>query len=141
MFVGRLIGKLKSQFIRNESASVTVEFVIWFPFLLMMMAMMIGLSVGLTRQSILVNEMTQYGRAAAIGRFETVADASANFANRVAEMSVAGVGTITEANGIVTVRAEIPLLDLVPIIAFPTFFSAFENQTYTMSVQYFKEEV
>lgn len=139
--MGRLIDKIKTKFIKDESASVTVEFVIWFPFLLMMMAMMIGLSVGLTRQSILVNEMTQYARAAAIGRFETMQDASASFANRVSEMSSAGVGTVTEANGIVTVSADIPLLDFVPVIAFPSFFDAFKDQTYTMTVQYFKEEV
>lgn len=141
LFNNSRIGK----FVRNERGSYSVEFVIWFPLFVFLFVIMFGFSLGMIRQTMILNEMNRVARAYGVGTIATLSEAKTAIdgyiTSNVLHGYIATNSTVTliDRNDIVEVKVNIPLVTLIPILAFGQKMSIIEGSSLKMAAYYHVE--
>lgn len=132
-------------FVRDESGSYTVEFVVWFPMFMFLFVIMFGFSVGMMRQTMILNEMNRVARAYALGTIATTEEAKERMDNFITQGALIGyqstnsLVTLVDRNDIVELTVNIPLYSLIPVLAFVERFDIFNRGNIKMAAYYHVE--
>jgi len=117
------------KFWRDQTGSMTIEFVIWLPMLVALFMFFVYYSQFLTRHTLILNQMHQVARAYSAGFFldTDVAKAALDkYLSRAADEASHPLlnSTVTDENGFVTIDVVLPMLDTT---GFFRFFADKEN--------------
>jgi hypothetical protein len=136
------LGRLKHQitrFLRDERGSPTVEFVIMFPFLISIFVMMVGFSMMLLRQNMIMHEMNRITRAYSVGAIATLAQAELNMDAFISQITMASYQSTTseailvEDGDIVELSISVRLEVLVPVVGLASLFADLSD--YSMNLK------
>lgn len=133
------------KFARDETGSYSVEFVIWFPMFLFLFIIMFGFSVGMIRQTMILNEMNRVARAYALGAIATTNEAKVqidDFITSRARLDYSSENStviLIDQNDIVQVNVAIPMLAQLPVLGFADRFEAIRQSNISMSAYYHVE--
>lgn len=132
-------------FVRDERGSYSVEFVIWFPLFVFLFVIMFGFSLGMIRQTMILNEMNRVARAYGVGTIATLPEAKEEIDAYITASvmhgyeSINSTVTLIDRDDIVEVKVNIPLVTLIPILSFGQKMSIIEESSLKMAAYYHVE--
>ena len=100
------------QFLRAENGTSTVEFVIWLPMLLIVVAFAADTAIIFTTKSEILQIIQDANRAAAVGRLSTAAATQAFVEDRLGALEDVSTVTSTFANGLVSTTVSVPTSEM-----------------------------
>lgn len=133
------------EFLRDEDGSYTIEFVVWFPMFVFLFVIMFGFSIGMMRQTMILNEMNRVARAYALGTIATPEEAKERMDTFITERalldyeSTNSVVTLVDQNDMVELTVNIPVYSLIPVLAFVERFDIFNRGNIYMAAYYHVE--
>ena len=118
---------------------MTIEFIIFFPVLMIIFISFLGFSMAFVRQSKILNHVNQVTRAYSVGFFEDEIAAEEDILQYIHDISSMkevpestlgyGLADVEHSNGYVTIRVQIPMLRLFPMSACLRFGAPLLGQT------------
>ncbi len=100
--------RVRSFFTRQEDGSITVEFVLWFPVIILIMSLLADSTMAFARQSHMWRVSTEVTRMHATGAFSSTSEAEA-FGASLSQGRVGYTVSVNENNGMVTTTVSVPL--------------------------------
>jgi len=138
------------RFTRRDDGSMTIEFVILFPVLMIIFVSFMGFSMAFVRQSMILNHVNQVARAYSVGFFadeQTAEQEIVDYLQNIASMKDVsgdtlsyGSATVTDRLGYVTIQVEIPMLRLISYVGMPSVWRSFVGSNTNLAVRYPIEE-
>ena len=138
------------RFMRRDDGSMTIEFVILFPVLMIIFVFFLGFSMAFVRQSMILNHVNQVARAYSVEFFADEAAAEEDIEQDILDIasmkdvpeSTLGYGSadVEHSNGYVTIRVQIPMLRLISYVGMPSVWRPFVGSNTSLAVRYPIEE-
>ena len=117
-------------FTRRDDGSMTIEFVILFPVLMIIFVSFLGFSMAFVRQSMILNHVNQVARAYSVGFFANEAAAEQEIVQYIHDISSMkdvpesklgyGSADVEDRLGYVTIRVQVPMLRLISYVGMPS---------------------
>ena len=134
---------------RHDDGSMTIEFVILFPVLMIIFVAVLGFSMAFVRQSMILNHVNQLARAYSVGfplrrpqpnkRSFNIQDISSM--KDVPESTLGyGSADVEDRLGYVTIRVQVPMLLLISYVGMPSVWRPFVGSNTSLAVCYPIEE-
>ena len=118
------------RFTRRDDGSMTIEFVILFPVLMIIFVSFLGFSMAFVRQSMILNHVNQVARAYSVGFFANEAAAEQEIVRYIHDISSMkdvpesklgyGSADVEDRLGYVTIRVQVPMLRLISYVGMPS---------------------
>lgn len=124
-----------AQFAEGEQGGVTVEFVLWLPMMVALLALVMDVSLMFYHQSSAVRVVQDANRAFSLGRVATTEELQTMVTGALQSVSPNVQVSATMTNGIVETEAAMPASDLDAI----GWFSALSNVTIAVRAQHLVE--
>lgn len=138
------------RFTRRDDGSMTIEFVILFPVLMIIFVSFLGFSMAFVRQSMILNHVNQVARAYSVGFFEDEIAAEEEIIQYIHDISsmkdvpesTLGYGSaeVEDRLGYVTIRVQVPMLRLISYVGMPSVWRPFVGSNTSLAVRYPIEE-
>ena len=138
------------RFTRRDDGSMTIEFVILFPVLMIIFVSFHGFSMAFVRQSMILNHVNQVARAYSVGFFADEAAAEQEIVQYIQDISsmkdvpesTLGYGSadVQDRLGYVTIRVQVPMLRLISYVGMPSVWRPFVGSNTSLAVRYPIEE-
>jgi len=138
------------RFTRRDDGSMTIEFVILFPVLMIIFVSFLGFSMAFVRQSMILNHVNQVARAYSVGFFADTQAAEQEIVQYIQDISsmkdvpesTLGYGSadVEDRLGYVTIRVQIPMLRLISYVGMPSVWRSFVGSKTSLAVRYPIEE-
>jgi Flp pilus assembly protein TadG len=138
------------RFTRRDDGSMTIEFVILFPVLMIIFVSFLGFSMAFVRQSMILNHVNQVARAYSVGFFEDEIAAEEEIIQYIHDISsmkdvpesTLGYGSaeVEDRLGYVTIRVQVPMLRLISYVGMPSVWRPFVGSNTSLAVGYPIEE-
>ena len=138
------------RFTRRDDGSMTIEFVILFPVLMIIFVSFLGFSMAFVRQSMILNHVNQVARAYSVGFFADEAAAEQEIVQYIQHISsmkdvpesTLGYGSadVQDRLGYVTIRVQVPMLRLISYVGMPSVWRPFVGSNTSLAVRYPIEE-
>ena len=138
------------RFTRRDDGSMTIEFVILFPVLMIIFVSFLGFSMAFVRQSMILNHVNQVARAYSVGFFADEAAAEEEIVHYIQDISsmkdvpesTLGYGSadVEDRLGYVTIRVQVPMLRLISYVGMPSVWRPFVGSNTSLAVRYPIEE-
>ena len=138
------------RFTRRDDGSMTIEFVILFPVLMIIFVSFLGFSMAFVRQSMILNHVNQVARAYSVGFFANEAAAEQEIVQYIQDISsmkdvpesTLGYGSadVEDRLGYVTIRVQVPMLRLISYVGMPSVWRPFVGSHTSLAVRYPIEE-
>ena len=138
------------RFTRRDDGSMTIEFVILFPVLMIIFVSFLGFSMAFVRQSMILNHVNQVARAYSVGFFANEAAAEQEIVQYIQDISsmkdvsesTLGYGSadVEDRLGYVTIRVQVPMLRLISYVGMPSVWRPFVGSNTSLAVRYPIEE-
>ena len=138
------------RFTRRDDGSMTIEFVILVPVLMIIFVSFLGFSMAFVRQSMILNHVNQVARAYSVGFFANEAAAEQEIVQYIQDISsmkdvpesTLGYGSadVEDRLGYVTIRVQVPLLRLISYVGMPSVWRPFVGSNTSLAVRYPIEE-
>jgi len=138
------------RFTRRDDGSMTIEFVILFPVLMIIFVAFLGFSMAFVRQSMILNHVNQVARAYSVGFFADEAAAEQEIVQYIQDISsmkdvpesTLGYGSadVEDRLGYVTIRVQVPMLRLISYVGMPSVWRPFVGSNTSLAVRYPIEE-
>ena len=138
------------RFTRRDDGSMTIEFVILFPVLMIIFVSFLGFSMAFVRQSMILNLVNQVARAYSVGFFADEAAAEQEIVQYIQDISsmkdvpesTLGYGSadVQDRLGYVTIRVQVPMLRLISYVGMPSVWRPFVGSNTSLAVRYPIEE-
>ena len=138
------------RFTRRDDGSMTIEFVILFPVLMIIFVSFLGFSMAFVRQSMILNHVNQVARAYSVGFFADEAAAEQEIVQYIQDISsmkdvpesTLGYGSadVQDRLGYVTIRVQVPMLRLISYVGMPSVWRPFVGSNTSLAVRYPIEE-
>jgi Flp pilus assembly protein TadG len=138
------------RFTRRDDGSMTIEFVILFPVLMIIFVSFLGFSMAFVRQSMILNHVNQVARAYSVGFFADEAAAEQEIVQYIQDISsmkdvpesTLGYGSadVQDRLGYVTIRGQVPMLRLISYVGMPSVWRPFVGSNTSLAVRYPIEE-
>ena len=128
-------------FIRDEGAAVSVEFVIWVPFIVLVLSLVADVSLVFHRQTAVLHEIHLANRAVATGRSgcdgpsACAAAAKSSIETALARIAPTATVTSTLSGGVLDSSVVVPVTDLMAI----GMVAAFDGLDLTVRAQHLAE--
>ena len=101
------------RWLRRDEGSASVEFVVWLPFIFIILALIVDVSVMLHRQTAMLHAVQDASRAMATGRLEDTAAVVAQIEADIANLTQAATVTANLSEGRLTTQATVPASELM----------------------------
>ena len=138
------------RFTRRDDGSMTIEFVILFPVVMIIFVSFLGFSMAFVRQSMILNHVNQVARAYSVGFFANEAAAEQEIVQYIQDISsmkdvpesTLGYGSadVEDRLGYVTFRVQVPMLLLISYVGMPSVWRPFVGSNTSLAVRYPIEE-
>ena len=138
------------RFTRRDDGSMTIEFVILFPVLMIIFVSFLGFSMAFVRQSMILNHVNQVARAYSVGFFADEAAAEQEIVQYIQDISsmkdvpesTLGYGSadVQDRLGYVTIRVQVPMLRLISYVGMPSVWRPVVGSNTSLAVRYPIEE-
>ena len=138
------------RFTRRDDGSMTIEFVILFPVLMIIFVSFLGFSMAFVRQSMILNHVNQVARAYSVGFFANEAAAEQEIVQYIQDISSMkdvpesklgyGSADVEDRLGYVTIRVQVPMLRLISYVGMPSVWRPFVGSNTSLAVRYPIEE-
>ena len=138
------------RFTRRDDGSMTIEFVILFPVLMIIFVSFLGFSMAFVRQSMILNHVNQVARAYSVGFFANEAAAEQEIVQYIQDISsmkdvpesTLGYGSadVEDRLGYVTIRGQVAMLRLISYVGMPSVWRPFVGSNTSLAVRYPIEE-
>ena len=138
------------RFTRRDDGSMTIEFVILFPVLMIIFVSFLGFSMAFVRQSMILNHVNQVARAYSVGFFADEAAAEQEIVQYIHDISSMkdvpesklgyGSADVEDRMGYVTIRVQVPMLRLISYVGMPSVWRPFVGSNTSLAVRYPIEE-
>lgn len=138
------------RFTRRDDGSMTIEFVILFPVLMIIFVSFLGFSMAFVRQSMILNHVNQVARAYSVGFFANEAAAEEDIEQYLRDISSMkdvprsklgyGSADVEDRLGYVTIRVQVPMLRLISYVGMPSVWRPFVGSNTSLAVRYPIEE-
>jgi len=138
------------RFTRRDDGSMTIEFVILFPVLMIIFVSFLGFSMAFVRQSMILNHVNQVARAYSVEFFEDEIAAEEEIIQYIHDISsikdvpesTLGYGSaeVEDRLGYVTIRVQVPMLRLISYVGMPSVWRPFVGSNTSLAVRYPIEE-
>jgi len=138
------------RFTRRDDGSMTIEFVILFPVLMIIFVSFLGFSMAFVRQSMILNHVNQVARAYSVGFFADEAAAEQEIVQYIHDISsmkgvpesTLGYGSadVEDRLGYITIRVQVPMLRLISYVGMPSVWRPFVGSNTSLAVRYPIEE-
>ena len=138
------------RFTRRDDGSMTIEFVILFPVLMIIFVSFLGFSMAFVRQSMILNHVNQVARAYSVGFFANEAAAEQEIVQYIHDISSMkdvpesklgyGSADVEDRLGYVTIRVQVPMLRLISYVGMPSVWRPFVGSNTSLAVRYPIEE-
>ena len=138
------------RFTRRDDGSMTIEFVILFPVLMIIFVSFLGFSMAFVRQSMILNHVNQVARAYSVGFFANEAAAEQEIVRYIHDISSMkdvpesklgyGSADVEDRLGYVTIRVQVPMLRLISYVGMPSVWRPFVGSNTSLAVRYPIEE-
>ena len=138
------------RFTRRDDGSMTIEFVILFPVLMIIFVSFLGFSMAFVRQSMILNHVNQVARAYSVGFFANEAAAVEDIEQYLRDISSMkdvprsklgyGSADVEDRLGYVTIRVQVPMLRLISYVGMPSVWRPFVGSNTSLAVRYPIEE-
>jgi Flp pilus assembly protein TadG len=138
------------RFTRRDDGSMTIEFVILVPVLMIIFVSFLGFSMAFVRQSMILNHVNQVARAYSVGFFANEAAAEQEIVQYIQDISsmkdvpesTLGYGSadVEDRLGYVTIRVQVPMLRLISYVGMPSVWRPFVGSNTSLAVRYPIEE-
>ena len=138
------------RFTHRDDGSMTIEFVILFPVLMIIFVSFLGFSMAFVRQSMILNHVNQVARAYSVGFFANEAAAEEDIEQYLRDISSMkdvprsklgyGSADVEDRLGYVTIRVQVPMLRLVSYVGMPSVWRPFVGSNTSLAVRYPIEE-
>ena len=138
------------RFTRRDDGSMTIEFVILFPVLMIIFLSFLGFSMAFVRQSMILNHVNQVARAYSVGFFANEAAAEEDIEQYLRDISSMkdvprsklgyGSADVEDRLGYVTIRVQVPMLRLISYVGMPSVWRPFVGSNTSLAVRYPIEE-
>ena len=138
------------RFTRRDDGSMTIEFVILFPVLMIIFVSFLGFSMAFVRQSMILNHVNQVARAYSVGFFANEAAAEQEIVQYIQDISSMkdvpesklgyGSADVEDRLGYVTIRVQVPMLRLISYVGMPSVWRPFVGSNTSLAVRYPNEE-
>ena len=138
------------RFTRRDDGSMTIEFVILFPVLMIIFVSFLGFSMAFVRQSMILNHVNQVARAYSVGFFADEAAAEQEIVQYIQDISSMkdvpesklgyGSADVEDRLGYVTIRVQVPMLRLISYVGMPSVWRPFVGSNTSLAVRYPIEE-
>ena len=138
------------RFTRRDDGSMTIEFVILFPVLMIIFVSFLGFSMAFVRQSMILNHVNQVARAYSVGFFANEAAAEQEIVQYIHDISSMkdvpesklgyGSADVKDRLGYVTIRVQVPMLRLISYVGMPSVWRPFVGSNTSLAVRYPIEE-
>ena len=133
------------RFTRRDDGSMTIEFVILFPVLMIIFVSFLGFSMAFVRQSMILNHVNQVARAYSVGFFADEAAAEQEIVQYIQDISsmkdvpesTLGYGSadVEDRLGYVTIRVQVPMLRLISYVGMPSVWRPFVGSNTSLAVR------
>lgn len=123
------------RFVRQEEGSATVEFVIWLPVLLIVMAIIADASLVFGSRSTIMRVLQDTNRAVSVGKIMDLSDAEEYLTETLASVAPNAEVATTVDKGVITSIVTVPLSDLTAL----GLISKFYNMNLTIASQHLSE--
>ncbi|MDU8926836.1 TadE/TadG family type IV pilus assembly protein [Alisedimentitalea sp. MJ-SS2] len=101
-------------FLRDEEGSFTIEFVIWTPIFVIMMAIMMNVSMVFFHESQILRVVQDANRAYAQKRITSTEDNEAYILSKLSYLNATPTITSVETGGAIRTTFAVPVTDLMP---------------------------
>ena len=138
------------RFTRRDDGSMTIEFVILFPVLMIIFVSFLGFSMAFVRQSMILNHVNQVARVYSVGFFANEAAAEQEIVRYIHDISSMkdvpesklgyGSADVEDRLGYVTIRVQVPMLRLISYVGMPSVWRPFVGSNTSLAVRYPIEE-
>ena len=138
------------RFARRDDGSMTIEFVILFPVLMIIFVSFLGFSMAFVRQSMILNHVNQVARAYSVGFFANEAAAEEDIEQYLRDISSMkdvprsklgyGSADVEDRLGYVTIRVQVPMLRLISYVGMPSVWRPFVGSNTSLAVRHPIEE-
>ena len=138
------------RFTRRDDGSMTIEFVILFPVLMIIFVSFLGFLMAFVRQSMILNHINQVARAYSVEFFEDEIAAEEEIIQYIHDISsikdvpesTLGYGSaeVEDRLGYVTIRVQVPMLRLISYVGMPSVWRPFVGSNTSLAVRYPIEE-
>ena len=138
------------RFTRRDDGSMTIEFVILFPVLMIIFVSFLGFSMAFVRQSMILSHVNQVARAYSVEFFEDEIAAEEEIIQYIHDISsikdvpesTLGYGSaeVEDRLGYVTIRVQVPMLRLISYVGMPSVWRPFVGSNTSLAVRYPIEE-
>ena len=138
------------RFTQRDDGSMTIEFVILFPVLMIIFVYVLGFSMAFVRQFMILNHVNQVARAYSVGFFAEEAAAEQEIVQYILDISsmkdvpesTLGYGSadVEDRLGYVTIRVQVPMLRLISYVGMPSVWRPFVGSNTSLAVRYPIEE-
>lgn len=122
--------------LRRDDGSVSVEFVIWVPFILMLLSLFADVSLMLHRQTAVLHEVQFANRALATGIYATANEAEDAIRSAISHLTENATVSTTLSSGVIDTSVLIPADDVMAL----GFLSAFDDMNLSVVAQHLAEE-
>lgn len=107
-----LLAKLR-RFLRNDTGTATVEFVLWLPLVLLIFGTIVDFSLVLSGEARALRVVQDANRGLSVGHFQTIAAAKSYILTQVSSLSSHATIDMTVVNGVIISRLTLPAADLM----------------------------
>ncbi len=104
--------KTKERFRRKSDGNATIEFVIWFPFIMLLFLMMVDIGFVFNSRAMATKVVQDANRSFSIGTLATPGATAAFIKQRLATLAPNAVAQTTVDDGVATSSVTVPLSDL-----------------------------
>lgn len=111
------------RFARETDGSATVEFVLWFPLVIIVFALLANVTMMFYSQNEVLRAIQDGNRNMSVGRFETTLENESYIEARIAGLLPNARATSTVNSGVVTTIVTYPASDVIFLNAFNNFSS------------------
>ena len=101
------------RFLRNDTGTATVEFVLWLPLVLLIFGTIVDFSLVLSGEAQALRVVQDANRGLSVGHFQTIAAAKSYILTQVASLSSRATIDMTVVNGVIMSRLTLPAADLM----------------------------
>ena len=100
-------------FLRRESGTATVEFVLWLPVVMLIFGLIVDVSLVFGGEAQALRVVQDANRGLSVGHFQTIDAAKAYILDQVKPLSSRATINMTVVNGVIISRLTIPASDLM----------------------------
>lgn len=120
----RLLHRKAGAFWRSEEGSYTIEFVIWFPIFVVVLALMANVSMYFFNESQILRVVQDGNRAYAQGRLLSEADNVAYVTQKLGYLNLSPTITSVETGGVIRTTVSFPATQLMGFRMLDTYFGS-----------------